>query len=306
MFNKLITINYSGGTGGEFMAHAITSSLNNSLITVNSDSHNKFVFERKQKQLSDRPDIVLTMNPQYIYMLHNNELVKSRLLDLFSHLPDEPPPAIKRYVDDYEFYKYTKSDDQNDMKLNIINTIRRMYCDTDNYQVLTFHNLKYNEIGLSLQNIYPHSINLAFTTSLPENLVLFWFLGWYKNNRFVFLDNVDAARSFEKFLETSINCPSDPYFHNEEIVFMDKLIFDPECIEYERLLNERLSNLTGKSVVIDHSALQTYRENNTKIIKDFFKIPENQSIIHSSVIELVNNFIRQNYGKSKQRTEHGV
>lgn len=281
-YSKLITVNYSAGTGGEFMSHLITCAIDGVKFENKPDDNNKFTFIRKFKKIGENE---LPVNPQLMFYIHKNKTLQESMRRHTLEI-DTLKSLTLHFVRQVNFYDFVAADTDQQVISNIIETMRQMVDPPTSYLVLNFHNVKFNVRELGLQNIFPGSFNLTLASTDIKNHFIFWFLGWYKNR--VFRSGLIDS---EKIIIQDKQQNSDPYFHNETVFYMDELIFGKNYVFYEDQLDKLLSDRVGREVKVDRAALAEYRLSNQKIIRDFFNIPENRLLIDTDIIEQITNYM---------------
>lgn len=286
-YDKLVTVNYSGGSGGEFISTLLDSTLNDKPFVTTPDSNNKFVFNREYTPIEGNTDLYLPINPQLIFAIHKNPDMQTVLSGISTQ--DDISIFEKNHRQIYKQYLYVKNPDDEIVKNNIRQMIRQMVPEpTNSYKVLQFHNLKYNVSGLGLGDIFPGSTNITLSKFNDKAHMLFWFLGWYKNQSF--RQNIVDTSAFNFLLQKNKLYKSDPLFHNEYIVYVDKLTI--QCDEeYIQQVEEDLSNLTGKQVVLDRDLLTQYSNTNVDIIKTQFNLDNNANVLDDNVLDIITNFM---------------
>lgn len=286
-YNKLVTVNYSGGSGGEFISALLDSTLNDKPFNTAPDSNNKFIFNREYTPLQSDPSLSLPINPQLIFAIHKDQNLQTVLAGISAG--DDLSVFEKNHRLIYNQYLHVKNSSDSVVKNNIIQMMQEMVPEpTDSFKVLQFHNLKYNVAGLGLSDIFPGSKNIALSKFNDKAHMLFWFLGWYKNQSF--RQNIVDTSTFNFLLQKNKLYKSDPLFHNEYIVYVDKLTI--ECDEtYIQQVEDDLSTMIGKEVVIDRNLLSQYANTNVNIIKTQFNLDSNANVLDDSVLDTVTNFM---------------
>lgn len=280
-YSKLITVNYSGGAGGEFFCNLLEAALENKRFGALADQNNKYSFSFKFNIVNG---IGYYQSPFILYRLHKDDNYRS----LFEKVYDADNKTIEdnvMYTNMYRLFLHVNDPDDNVTKENIVNAYRTFVAPSENYKISFSHNIKHYTPGLTLSDIYPNSKNILLTVTNLSHLNLFWFLGWYKNNPKL----SPALREITYYYS---NVVSDPKFLDENKIYMDKIMFMDNLEDYVAEINQMISTLLGRSISLDLQALKDYRSANQKIIRDYFSLSDSDNILDSSFLNKVNNFMK--------------
>ena len=286
-YEKLVTVNYSSGYGGEFISTLLDCTLNDKEFNKVPNSNNEYEYIQQYVPLENGPGISFPNNPQLIFAIHKNLDVQSA----FSSISQQENLSVfERYLRQvYNQYLYVKNSDDSVVKNNIIQMMQSMVPEpTENYNVLNFLNLKYNVVGLGLGDIFPGSNNIVLSTYNSKAHVLFLFLGWYASQSSK--QNLADASIINFLIEKSKLYKSDPQFHNEYIIHVDKLTLERDE-DYIKQVEDDLTLLIGKEVVFDRSLLSQYGNNNINIIKTQFNLNNSINVLDDSVLDTVASYL---------------
>lgn len=279
-YSKLITVNYSGGAGGEFFCNLLNSALNNTSFSAVGNEDNKYSFNTTVHPL---PNLGFFQAPFLIYALHSDPDYR-RLFELSFDGNTEVAADHSMFSNMYNLYLHVKDDSDEKVKENIVNLYRQFIPPPDSYNINFFFNIKPHTPGLTLADIYPNSKNILLSATDLKYIKIFWFLSWYKNKP-NFTGYVKDISLYHK------NIMSDPSNLNENVIYMDKLMFMSGHEEYVAEINTKLSSLLGKNVSLDLEAIDRYRLANQKIIRDFFSLTNRQSLTSNSLVDQIDYFM---------------
>ncbi len=216
-YENLITVNYSGGAGGEFFCHLLDSAINNIPFNAQGDDNNKYKYEPYVQPVGD---LNFYQSPFFLYHLQKDP--NYRILFELSYDSDSKTVGDHwMYSNMYNLYLHVKDEDDEVVKQNIVDIYRQFVVPPDSYKITFFYNIKLYTPGIALTDIYPNSKNLVLTATNLEYLKVFWFWAWFKNKP----NFTGLLRDIQTYPYIT-NIPSDPQFLNEHKIYMDKIMFD--------------------------------------------------------------------------------
>lgn len=290
MYDKLITINFDGGMGGEFFSHLLTSALSNTQFTATPSPHGKYIFSRKVETIIDNTNLVCPQNPQLVFAIHKHKKIQKVLEDLI--LQPNNSRREQHLTDHYLFYLYCKDENEAVLIDNIHQTLRRMIPVPESFRVMTFHNLFYDVPGLSLNKIFPGSINIKLEINDITLKPIFNFFRWYKNQTSRKIEK-DAVSMRHVMHMNNDYQRSGLYEPNENVIHVDELFFGEECDNLER----NLSQVLNTGVHLDRTAVQKYKSDNKSIILEFFNLDNSTSLKDLIVLDSINKFLYEEHQK---------
>lgn len=281
-YEKLVTVNYSGGVGGEFFCNLLGAAIAGVPFESKPDSNNKFTHKFPALDLPDL-DFRCTIAPLMVYALHADPKLRS-ILSKYENI--KPLNFVESHLSNqYKFYKYVDDVDGEKVKENIRIVMRRFIPPPSNYTFANFHNLKPYTKGLGLGDIFPNSKNLVLTTTNVEYLKVFWFFVWYKNKDVHGAPDPDLSLYYQ-------DVPSNPDVFGEQKIYMDKIVFGDNYLSYVEEVEFILSKLIGKNIKLDRSAIELYRKNNNKIIRNYFSLADNDNIFSQKNVDFICNYMK--------------
>lgn len=280
-YDKLITINYIGGFGGDFFANLLDSAVYTKPFTAQSDHNNKYDYRNEVVSLDHKYDFYMVRNMSRVFAYSKYPEFRQIILDVINK--DLKSIMDDSFINDYKFFLEVNDSDDLKLKQNIVNVSREFIPPPESFEIANFHNIKFLEPGLALKDVFPSSKNIFLTSTEDKYCVLFRFLVWYKNK------DVHGIldKSLRDFTGSHRNTAIPP---NETQIYMDKLLFSGEYGTYETEVDQSLTQLIGQPIVLDKQALHNYRTENTNLIKTYFNLT-NEDVLSDEVLTTIFNYM---------------
>lgn len=278
MYNKLVTVNFEAGYGGDFFSSVLYSNLNNVNLPL-PDSNNKYNFQNDYDNRIEK--FFILRNFYYFTMLYYNNTLLNNYKQRYQTL-DQSQYKQMDHVFSYVVDLYDRLYDDNDQVFfqNVIDFSRQLV-DDQTPNVLSVHYTKYRIEQLSFQDIFPGSVNLLLNISNSKSHSLFNFIGWYKNSS---VDDNYSVKWPEWYKQT--------FDFKEDVISVDRLFIfndDDYIDEVLSMINTKLDITLDKQTIID------YRTRNQQILTEYFNLSDPDLLESDSFLDSVVLFMQEKF-----------
>jgi len=280
-WDKLISICYPGGFGGDFFCN---------LLQINFDPNHIFLPDQNNK-FEWKKGIVKSKSINRILFFYKNLILNEK--NNYENIENSVYKDYKIFIEKYtiDFIKTIYDEDFNIFKKNYIQYIRNAHIghySTNQYNIINNHYDLPIE-NFSMHEVFPDALIYFLYAENKYNTILFSFLEIIKNFKLYNTNIFDPEIFFSIVIEKRKLINYKPF---DNMIGIDAGKLFLENNDYVNEVEQIFSNTLNRKIKLDRTILNDYKKNNKNIIKQSLNIFEN---IHEISNEKIVKIILENY-----------
>jgi hypothetical protein len=298
LWNKLSIICYKGGYGGDFLCNLLYQNYNEKHLVSPKTKENQFDFTLLDAGYT-HPCL---KNIKDLFSLHKDSKNKFNSIKLteFDRIEIKKNNSKKliKEIFDYEdllkIYNILYDEDPNIYAENVSHYLRDIfykgYKEKKYIARMHWHHPTYDNFQLS--KVFPGANVFLLVT---DNMIyhnFFTLLTFVKNNQMYYYKLLNDSTFIDMFTDEKKVVKNS--FDNMIPLDVGKLFFEDE---YEKNIEEILSDTLQKKIILNRQLLQKYKKNNMTIIENIIGKENMKNHTPSLILEKVGIFLNERYNK---------